>query len=93
MFLGEGQDRSLDLPPEQVIGRLERVDRPNLLECRHLVGVEVRNAHEADEAFVNEPIERLGRGRDGRRRVRPVDLVDVDVVGAEEPEARLEVAA
>ena len=83
----------LDVAAEQVIRRLEGVDRTDLLERRHLRRVVVRHADEADEALADEPVERLGRGRDRRGRVRPVDLVDVDVVGAEEPEARLEVAA
>ena len=93
MFLGERQDRLLDIPPEQVIRRLERVDRANLLERGHLAGVVVRHADVANLANADELVERLRRLGDRCGRIGPVDLVEVDVVGAERAQARLEVAA
>ncbi len=61
------------------------------LECGHLSGVVIRHADEADQAFADEPVERLGCRGERRGRIRPVDLVDIHVVGAERREARFEV--
>ena len=80
MFLGERQDRLLDVRAEQVIGRLERVDRANLLEGGHLAGVVVRHADVAGLANADELVERLCRLGNGRRGIGPVDLVEVDVL-------------
>jgi hypothetical protein len=93
MLPSEREDARFDVATEQVIRRLEGIDRANLLERRHLAGVVVRDADEPDLALADELVERLRGCADRRGRVGPVDLVDVNVVGAEGSEAGFEVAA
>ena len=92
VLLREGKDRLFDLSAEQVVRRLKGVDGTHLLEFGHLPSVVVRDANVADEALSNEVIDRLGGDAYRRRRIRPVNLVDVDVVGSESAEARFKVA-
>ena len=50
-----GRTRLLDLAPEHVVRRLERVDRTHLLELVICAGVEVGHADEADETLPTKP--------------------------------------
>jgi hypothetical protein len=84
------QDLLLDAPSKEVVGRLERLDRKGRAERLHLRGVEVRHADVADLAQCDGFRQCSGRLLERGGGVRPMDLVDVDVVSSERPQAVLE---
>ena len=84
------EDLVLDLAAEDVVGRLERVDPTVALEVGRLVRAEIGDPHVARLALGDELLERGGRLLEWGVRVGPVDLVEIDVVGAELPEALLD---
>ena len=92
MLTAVRQDLALDLPAEQVVGRLQGLDRAGARELGHLRDVEVGDADVADLALVDERAQRLGGLGERRRRIGPVHLVEVDVLDAEILEALLHTA-
>src|SRR5262249_43416303 len=93
MLLAIGQDLFFDITPEQVVGRLQRVDLSRLLEFPHLVDVKVRDAYEADLAFRYESHHGLGRFLERRARIGPVELVEIDVVDSQVSQALFDALA
>ena len=87
MSLRVRQDRLLNLAPEEVVRRLQRLDRNRGAKGLHLGGVEVRDPDVAHLPLGDELCEGAGRFLEGRGRIRPVHLVQVDVVGAERLQA------
>src|SRR5215204_6398147 len=84
-----GQDLLLYIAPEEMVRGLQRVELVGLLELGHLLRVEVRDPDVADLALLHQLLERARGLREGHVRVRPVHLVEVDVVGAQEAQAAL----
>ena len=70
----------LDLPTEQVIGRLQRLNRQRRGEFGHLLGVVIRDADMADLALDDQIAQRTRRLGHWYRRIGPMHLVQVDVV-------------
>ena len=87
MRLGIGEDLGLDVAAEQVVRGLQGFGRHGDPEGLHLPGVEVRHAGVPDLALGDQPGERLRGLIKGRAGIGPVHLVQVDVVGAERPQA------
>src|SRR5712692_3291903 len=88
-----GQDGHLDLTAEEVVRRLQGLDLQARAELLHLRGVEVGDADVANLARGHYVGEGFGGVREGRLRVRPVDLIEVDVVGAEGLQALVHAAS
>ena len=84
------KDFRLDVAVEHVVWRLIGLDRPVLGELCHLTRAVVGNARVPDLPFAHEIGERTA-GLLGRRRgVRPVHLVEIDVVRPQIPKARVD---
>src|ERR1700722_17446617 len=83
----------LDLATEQVIRRLQSLNRKRRGELRHLPGVVVGHANVADLALGDQFAQRARRlgGRHGR--VGPMHLVQVDVVHAQHGQAGVDSSA
>ena len=82
------RSRVLELEHRELL--LQRVDVADRLAPFDQVAVEIRHADEPDEAVVHQLGHRAPRLLDGDPAlVRPVELVQVDVVGPEPPQARL----
>ena len=88
--LGVGKHRFLDGPVEEVVGRLERLDRQGGAEGLHLLGGEVRHADVAHLAVGDERGQGAGGLLEGSRRVGPMDLVEIDGFGSQRPQALLD---
>ena len=89
-LLAAPPDQVAVLQPEHRELLLQRVDVPDRLAPLDQVAVEVRHADEPDEAVVHQ----LAHGAPGLldrgpALVRPVELVQVEVVGTEPPQAPL----
>jgi len=67
----------LDLPRDQRVGRLQRLDRSDLLDLPQLVNAEVGDTDMADEAISLELGERRPALLDLLGRDRPVDLIQI----------------
>jgi hypothetical protein len=76
MVLAVGEYLLFDVPPEEVVGRLEAVDLALSLELGHLIRAEVRDADVPDLAFLHHLVQSARRLLEGRLQVRPVDLVE-----------------
>src|SRR5438128_438465 len=87
---GVGEDLVLDLATEQVIGRLDGLDPAEAGELLHLLHVVVGDAAVADLALPHQVLEGAGGLLGWRVLVGPVDLVHVDVVRIEVPQARFD---
>jgi hypothetical protein len=74
---------------KRLYGGCRGLDRARVPELDHLGDVEVRDADVADLALVDKFLKRIG-GR-GKREIgiRPVDLEQINVVGAERAQALL----
>src|SRR5262249_1183148 len=81
VLLAIGEDVGLYAALEQVIGRLQHVQRRYPAEALHLGNREVANADGADLALLEQGAHGLRGFLDPHQRVGPVNLVDVDVVG------------
>ena len=90
MIHGVGQDLVLDLATEQVIGRLHGLDPAEASELLHLLHVVIRDADVADLALPHQILQRARGLLGGCVLVGPVDLVQVDVVRTEVPQARFD---
>ena len=77
------KDRRLDVTSEEVVRRLQRLHLQRAAEFIHLRGVEVGHPDVADLSGRHEIGQCAGGRREGRLRVGPVDLVEVDVVRVE----------
>ena len=80
-FAAIGQDTLLDAAFKQIERRLQDVQRRNALEPLHLCDREVAHADCANLALLEERAHGLGGFLDGDQRVRPMNLIDVDVIG------------
>ena len=80
MLLAIGQNLFFNITPEQVVGWLQRVDLSRLLEFPHLGDIKVRDAYVANLAFRYELPHGFGRFLERCTRIRPVELVEIDVV-------------
>src|SRR5216683_686533 len=79
------QNVALDFAFEEIVRRLNCVERRNSLESCHLFGGIIADADGADFALVI--VTKRGGGLfDGDVRVRPVHLIDIDVVRLETAE-------
>src|SRR6266849_3346598 len=76
----------LGVPLEQVVGRLRGVERRDLAERLHLLGEVVADSDRTDAPVPVQRVERFRGLLEGHQGVGPVDLVDVDVLGAKTPE-------
>ena len=90
--LCEGEDLVFGVAGDQRVGRLQRLDRCDLLDAAELLGVEVGDSDVADEAVLFELDERRPALLDLLVGDWPVDLVEVDRVEPEPCEAPLELA-
>jgi hypothetical protein len=83
----------LDEPPDEIIGRLDDVDCT--VSRRHFehADVEVGDADGADHPVSAHPLERLNGGAERLAAARPVEEVDVDVVGVQALERLGELAS
>ena len=94
--LDRRHELALDVAHEKavlVLARGEGIEVPRLgrpLRLDHLPGGEVRAADVADLALAHEIVERAQRLLDRRQRVGAVELVEVDPVGLEPPQAVLD---
>src|SRR5262249_24867015 len=77
-----GEDVGLDPALEQIIGRLHHVQRRNAAEALHLPSREIADTDGADFALLEQSVHRLRGLLDGHPGVGPVNLVDIDVIGA-----------
>src|SRR5882762_10917233 len=80
------QNVALDFAFEEIVRRLNCVERRNSLESCHLFGGIIADADGADFALAIEFTKRGGGLFDGDVRVRPVHLIDIDVVRLETAE-------
>jgi hypothetical protein len=92
VLLAEREDLVLDAAAEQAVRRLQRVDRPDRLRAPQLVHAEVRDAGAANHALLPELAERRPALLDVLVGLGPVDLVEVNGVYPEPPQAPLELA-
>ena len=95
LLRAQREELALNLAEQQVVAGLHRVEAHQAARLapaerpRHLVGQEVGAADVADLAGVDEVVEGAQRLVDRRRRVGRVQLIEVDVVGAESPQRGL----
>src|SRR5215208_5637774 len=87
---GVGECLLLDVAPEEVVGRLQAVDLAPFLELGHLLDAEVRDADVADLTLLDHLVQGPGGLLEGGVEVRPVDLVEVYVIGAQETQGFLD---
>ena len=78
-----GQGRRLDLAPQHVVGGCSTSMVPYSRGAVHLLRAEVGDADGVDAALGAEAFQRLHGGPDRDIRVRPVDEVDLHVIGIE----------
>jgi len=79
----------LDLPLQQVIGRLRCMERSDRAKEAHLLDGVVADSDRANLPLTVELMHRLSRFLDGHRGVRPVYLIDIDVIGLQAPQGIL----
>src|SRR6266478_4775354 len=84
------QNVPFDLSLEEIVGRLNRVKRRAGSETPHLFGRIVANADSANFALFVEFTKSGGCLLDGNERIRPVHLVNIDVVCLETTQRILE---
>jgi hypothetical protein len=88
-----GQDVGLYVAAEEVVGRLQALHRERALQFGHLVCIEVRHADVADLAGLDELGQRLAGVGERGLVVRPMDLVEIDVVDAQGLQALVDALA
>ena len=76
-----GEDVGLDAALEQIIGRLQHMQRCHPAEALHLPDREIADADGADLALLEQGAHGLCGFLDRHQRIGPVNLVDVDVIG------------
>jgi hypothetical protein len=74
-----GQNVAFDFAFEEIVGRLNGVQREDRFEADHLFGGVIADADGADFPLFVEFAECGGGFFDGHKRIGPVNLVDVDV--------------
>ena len=77
---------------EQVIGRLQHMQRRDAAELLHLADRKVADADGADLSLPEQRMHRLGGFFDRHQRVGPVNLVDVDMIGSKPAQGILDLA-
>src|SRR6267378_6120651 len=87
---GVRQDITLDFALEKIVGRLNGVKRRDGSETRHLFWRIVAHTDSANLALFVKLAKRPGGLLDRNKRVRPVHLVNIDVVGSETTQRILE---
>ena len=86
-------DGAVDLAIEDVVGRLVRVERRNKAERRHLDDAEVAHTQRSHLPLALELAQQSGNFGDGSARIRPVNLVEIDIVGAQAAKAAFKLQA
>jgi hypothetical protein len=82
-FPAIGQKLLLDLALEQIIGRLHNVQLGDAAKSFNLRNREIAHANSADLPLVEECLHRFGGLFDRHQRVGPMDLIDIDIIGAQ----------
>src|SRR5438132_4368883 len=80
------QNVALDFAFEEIVRGLNCVERRNSLESRHLFRGIIADANRADLALFVQFAKSGGGLLDGDARIRPVHLINIDVVGLQAAE-------
>src|ERR1019366_3355720 len=84
------QDIFFYLALEKIVGRLRGMNRSDQAEFIHLRRRKVANANRANLALLEKSGHRVGGLVNRCQRIRPVHLVDIDLVGPEPLQRRLD---
>src|SRR5499427_7881078 len=82
VLLAIREDVGLDTALEQIIGRLQHMERRHPAEALHLLDREIADTDGADLALLEQGVHGLCGFLDRHQRVWPVNLVDVNVIGS-----------
>ena len=86
------KDLVLDAALEKVVGRLQHMQRRDTPEGLHLRDREIAHPDGADLSLLIERSHRRSGFLHRHQRVRPVHLVDIDVIGAQTPQRVFDLA-
>ena len=92
VFAAIRQQVGLDAAFEQVVGRLQHMQGRDTTELFHLFDREIAHPDGADLSLDEQCEHRLGGFLHRHQGIGPVDLVDVDVIGAQPPQRILDLA-
>ncbi len=76
-------------PPQQAIGYLIRFGAADGQHVRQVLDAKIRDANSAYFALFAQPLQRPHGLGQGSATVGPMDLVEIDVIGLEPPQAVL----